>query len=181
MAGKRWITWLPLVVAFAAIVAGVAVWVALGTEPRPADAGEERAVGFFDPHLRVAVVDVEHPVRWAGRPPDGRYWLVTVRARNDASEGDFVADPSKLEIRMEDGSRAWAPLPVPPQRGRAPTVRFDRPLAAGELDVRTVLFDLPEVLTAAELWVTWDDPLTRRLPLLRRSVLNGALVWELTL
>ena len=145
-----------------------------GPTPTPRSAiGQERPIGGFDPHLVVALIDIERLDEATGidLPPEGVYVLLNLRARSNAAE--IMVDPSDLDIYVEgrDGI-IYSPLERGPYRARFEPGE----IPPGGVRLQVFLFDLPLDGSELELWVTEPTWLTAFLPGGRESRLFRKLV-----
>ena len=132
--------------------------------------GEERAFGFFDPHLHIAVVDARK-----GEPPEsygaGSLYLVTVRARSDAAR--ITLHPGDLRIFVRDRQgRDHAPVLLELEDTGETGLLLASTLAPGESFEQTFAFVVPRSIEEPALWISQITPLNRLLPFLEYSRLH---------
>jgi hypothetical protein len=91
-------------------------------------------------------------------------YAALLEVRSSALES--FADPSRLTISVRDRGRTLSPSSFGPGEidGVPVRVRFAEVLEAGELQQAWFVFDLPEDLDSAEIWLSKDSWLARTLP-----------------
>jgi hypothetical protein len=181
---KRSVGWILMVGTGAGLLLLAFVWTfaSLRTPDEPALEGEERAVGFFDPHLHIRLIEVtalDPAVDTVPVAGGHRRYAVRLIARSSAVER--FADPARLSITVRDGGRRVSPSSFGPAEidGVPVMVRFERVLEAGERQEAWLLFDLPGDLEAPELWLSKDSWLAANLPGWESSPLHDKVVFAL--
>ena len=152
----------------------------------PGQIGEERDIGFFDPHLHVKLLEVAELGRLPETPVPGegrrRIW-VRLEARSSATE--IHVDPSRLSVSLRSGDRRYPPLSSDLGLSAIDAVevrdRFSGPLARGETEQAWFVFDVPQDISEAEIWLPWETWLVRLIPALEATPLYDKAVFALEL
>ena len=142
-------------------------------QPRRYQIEEEKAFGWFDPHLVLAVVAVD---QHRDEATSGDAFLITVQVRNTAASPDFLVDPSPLAFSVRDAAGGVHP---PAPTARYPHRRLTDELTNSEAYRRTLRFEVPADVASPELWVVAETGFERFLPSLSRSLLTHKLVFPL--
>ena len=140
--------------------------------------GEHTSLGMVDPHLEIAVIQVDHPDRWGeepGRSPGGTFHLLALELRSSAVEMETHNGKLNVLVFDADGQRYLPlhPLTDEPGLWRYPTLK------PGQSASKRFLFDLPSSVREPQLWVTSRTWITRLLPGGARSRFQPKLVFDM--
>ena len=183
---KHLLGWLVMFGIGAGLLLFLLVWIVASwrAPDNSAPRGEELAIGFFDPHLFVRLVEVTELAALPDlAPPANGHRRIAVLLEVRSSAVASFADPSRLAITV----RGTGGIVQPSSSGAARIddirvqTRFEDVLEIGGNQQAWFLFDLPTDLASPELWLSRDSWLARNLKGWEAGPLHDKAVFELEL